>query len=98
MLLIHCPWCGKRDETEFTYGGEAHIARPADGGHGMSDTEWADYVFLRTNPKGWHRERWVHAHGCGRWFNAIRHTATHEFASVYMPDEPKPPLPDRERG
>ena len=30
MLLIHCPWCGPRDETEFRCGGEAHIARPAD--------------------------------------------------------------------
>ena len=28
MLLIPCPWCGPRDETEFPCGGEAHIARP----------------------------------------------------------------------
>ncbi len=28
MLLIPCPWCGPRDETEFTYGGEAHIVAP----------------------------------------------------------------------
>ena len=32
MLLIPCPWCGPRDEIEFHYGGEAHIARPADPG------------------------------------------------------------------
>ncbi|MFO1061925.1 MAG: sarcosine oxidase subunit delta [Dongiaceae bacterium] len=30
MLLITCPYCGPRDEEEFSYGGEAHIARPAD--------------------------------------------------------------------
>ena len=30
MLLIECPWCGARDESEFTYGGEAHIVRPED--------------------------------------------------------------------
>ena len=30
MLLIPCPWCGARPENEFRYGGEAHIARPAD--------------------------------------------------------------------
>ena len=29
MLLIPCPWCGERDETEFRCGGEAHIARPS---------------------------------------------------------------------
>ena len=28
MLLIECPWCGQRDESEFSYAGEAHIARP----------------------------------------------------------------------
>ena len=28
MLLIECPWCGPREETEFSCGGEAHIARP----------------------------------------------------------------------
>ena len=31
MLLIDCPYCGMaRPEIEFAYGGEAHIARPAD--------------------------------------------------------------------
>lgn len=28
MLLIHCPNCGPRDETEFHYGGQAHVATP----------------------------------------------------------------------
>jgi hypothetical protein len=30
VLLIPCPWCGLRDEIEFSYGGEAHIVRPRD--------------------------------------------------------------------
>ena len=31
MLLIACPYCGiERPEIEFRYGGEAHVARPAD--------------------------------------------------------------------
>jgi sarcosine oxidase delta subunit len=30
MLLIGCPWCGARDETEFRYGGQAHLAYPND--------------------------------------------------------------------
>jgi len=82
MLLIDCPWCGKRDETEFAYGGEAHIARPAQP-DAISDEAWADYVFLRSNPKGAHRERWFHAHGCRRWFNLARHTVSHEILAVY---------------
>ena len=30
MLLINCPYCGPRPELEFSYGGQAHIARPAE--------------------------------------------------------------------
>ena len=30
MLSIPCPECGPRDEIEFHYGGQAHIAYPED--------------------------------------------------------------------
>lgn len=89
MLLIHCPWCGRRDESEFTCGGEAHIQRPADPA-ALDDADWADYVFMRTNPKGRHRERWCHSHGCGRWFNVERHTLTHDILAVYRMDKMPP--------
>lgn len=89
MLLIPCPWCGERDESEFTCGGEAHIARPPDP-DALDDDAWADYLFMRTNPKGAHRERWCHVHGCGRWFNVERSTVTHEIVSVYRMGEPPP--------
>ena len=49
MFVIRCPWCGERDQTEFSYGGEAHIARPTQS-ETMSDADWSAYVFLRTNP------------------------------------------------
>ena len=51
MMRIECPWCGGRDETEFHYGGEAHIARPEDP-DALSDEAWADYLFMRANPEG----------------------------------------------
>ena len=89
MLRIPCPFCGPRDESEFAYGGEAHIARP-ENSWTLSDEDWADYVFVRTNPKGRHAERWRHAHGCGRWFNALRDTVTHEIVAAYRIGEPKP--------
>ena len=75
MLLIPCPWCGERDETEFRCGGEAHIVRPRQPS-ALSDDAWADYLFMRTNPKGMHVERWRHVHGCGRWFNLVRDTVS----------------------
>ena len=53
MFLIDCPWCGPRDQSEFKPGGEAHIARPPMSAD-MTDDAWADYVFMRRNPKGVH--------------------------------------------
>ena len=93
MMRIECPWCGGRDETEFHYGGEAHIARPEDPG-ALSDEAWADYLFMRTNPKGVHAERWMHAQGCRRWFNVLRHTASHEVLAVYPMGASRPDLPE----
>jgi heterotetrameric sarcosine oxidase delta subunit len=93
MLLISCPWCGPRDEHEFAYGGEAHIARPIEP-DALNDAEWADYLFMRSNPMGRHRERWVHSHGCRRWFNMLRDTASHEIRAVYMMGEEPPAKSD----
>jgi heterotetrameric sarcosine oxidase delta subunit len=89
VLLIRCPWCGPRDEIEFRYGGQAHVAYPADPAS-LTDEEWAGYVFLRDNPKGPWAERWFHAAGCRRWCNAIRDTATHRLIATYRPDEEPP--------
>jgi heterotetrameric sarcosine oxidase delta subunit len=82
MLLIPCPWCGQRDEIEFHYGGEAHIVRPADP-DALDDAAWAEYLFMRGNPKGPFAERWAHSAGCRRWFNIVRDTATHRILAVY---------------
>ena len=78
MLLIRCPWCGERDELEFACGGEAGRARPLSPDD-LDDRQWAEFLFFRRNEKGWRRERWRHATGCGRWFNLDRNTITHEI-------------------
>ena len=82
MLLIQCPWCGARAETEFSYGGEAGIVRPPDP-DALSDAEWADYLFFRANPRGAHRELWNHAQGCRRWFGVERDTVTYRIERCY---------------
>ncbi|MBC2902601.1 sarcosine oxidase subunit alpha family protein [Streptomyces cupreus] len=89
MLLIPCPWCGPRDEAEFHYGGQAHVPYPEDPAS-LSDEEWARYLFFRDNPKGPFAERWSHAAGCRRWFNAVRDTATNEVLAVYRAGEERP--------
>ena len=89
MILIHCPYCDDaRPELEFAYAGEAHIARPADPA-ALSDGEWEGYLFIRTNPRGRHNERWRHIHGCGRFFNAVRDTVTDKFELTYKAGEPR---------
>ena len=82
MLIIPCPHCGPRPENEFRYSGEAHIARPPDPGL-LSDAEWADFLYMRSNPKGRHAERWRHIHGCGRYFNCIRDTVSDRIERSY---------------
>jgi len=88
MLLIKCPYCGVRDQTEFRCGGEASRARPDHPEH-ISDPDWAQYLFYRENPKGLLRERWVHRYGCGQWFIVSRDTVTHDILdSLPMGDLP----------
>jgi sarcosine oxidase subunit delta len=82
MLLIDCPYCGKRPELEFAYGGQAHLARPREPA-AVSDRQWADYLYVRDNARGVHAERWRHVRGCGRFFNALRDTTTDQFSATY---------------
>jgi heterotetrameric sarcosine oxidase delta subunit len=78
VLLIRCPWCGERDEVEFRYGGQAHVAHPADP-EALTDAEWGAYLFVRDNPKGAFAERWVHTAGCRRWFSVVRDTVSYRM-------------------
>jgi heterotetrameric sarcosine oxidase delta subunit len=80
MLLIRCPWCGERDEVEFAYGGQAHVDYPDDP-DALDDHAWAEYLFVRDNPRGPFAERWAHVNGCRRWFSVVRDTATNEMTA-----------------
>ena len=44
---------------------------------------------LSDNPKGEHAERWRHAAGCGRFFNALRDTASDRMLATYRIGEPR---------
>ena len=56
--------------------------RPVDP-EALSDAEWADYLFNRSNPRGAHRELWSHAQGCRRWFGVERDTVTYRISGSY---------------
>ena len=78
MLLIPCPYCGPRNQVEFTYGGDATVRRPAND---APIAEWFDYVYLRDNRSGPHDELWMHSAGCRCWFKVRRNTLTHDILS-----------------
>ena len=87
MLQIYCPHCQElRSEEEFSYGGEAHIARPL-APETLTDEEWGDYLFFRKNPRGIHHEMWYHAAGCRRYFNATRDTQSYTVHETYKMGE-----------
>ena len=83
MLLITCPYCEEaRDETEFSCSGEAHISRPKNPEE-LSDEQWGDYLYFRTNPRGLHHEMWYHVAGCRRYFNVTRDTVSYAILESY---------------
>lgn len=85
MLLIKCPWCGERAETEFTYAGDGTVRRPDPAG--ASDEEWLDHIYLRGNPMGEHDELWHHTSGCRQYVKVRRNVRTHEILRTGKPDE-----------
>lgn len=84
MMVIACPFCGPRPESEFVYGGDASVSRPPEG---AEPQVYVDYLYLRENPRGWHNELWVHRHGCGAWLAVRRHTVTHEIGACCYASE-----------
>jgi sarcosine oxidase subunit delta len=85
MLLIPCPWCGQRPESEFTHGGDATLEMPDLGADRQA---WFDYVYPRANPRGPHEELWYHGAGCGKWLRVRRDTLTHEVLASAPPAGP----------
>ena len=80
-MRIHCPHCGPRAQEEFAYYGDATPQRP-DPAASAADDKFYEYVYLRDNPDGAHREHWYHANGCQTWLIVERDTRTHAIAAV----------------
>jgi heterotetrameric sarcosine oxidase delta subunit len=87
MLLIPCPWCGPRNQLEFTYGGDATVKRPSPA---APMATWLEFVYLRDNPRGPHQELWHHSAGCRQWLKVIRDTRTHDVLESVRADEAFP--------
>ncbi|PZN92498.1 MAG: sarcosine oxidase subunit delta [Hyphomicrobiales bacterium] len=79
-MRITCPYCGTRDAQEFSYLGDASPKRPE--GPETTEAVMHDYVHLRDNPAGRHRELWYHGAGCHAWLVVTRDTRTHAIEAV----------------
>jgi sarcosine oxidase, subunit delta len=77
MMNIHCPFCGPRNEAEFTFGGPVKPHRPDP--NAVNDREWTDYLTQVPNPLGPVEECWWHVRGCGTWLTIWRDTRTHDI-------------------
>ena len=83
-MRIPCPYCGPRDLQEFSYHGDATLKRPG------AESAFHDYVYLRDNPAGPHREYWQHVAGCRSWLVVTRDTRTHEITAAAFAEDARP--------
>jgi sarcosine oxidase subunit delta len=83
-MIINHPLCGPRDANEFVYLGDATlIHRPDPKGDGAA-RQFYEYLYLRDNPAGVHRELWYHEQGDRSWLVVTRNTLTHEITDVEL--------------
>ena len=84
MKIPH-PLLGLRDASEFVYLGDSSLMDrpvmddPALLGETASIDAFHDYLYLRDNPAGIHRELWFHEQGDRSWLVVTRNTVTHEI-------------------
>lgn len=77
MLLVPCPWCGERAETEFRCAGP--VKPPRREFVDKDDDAWLEFLYQADNRRGVVEEFWCHEKGCGEWFKLHRNTETHQF-------------------
>lgn len=83
MLIPH-PLLGLRDSQEFTYLGDAHLIDRPDWQAADALDQFHDYLYLRDNPAGLHRELWFHEQGDRSWLVVTRDTRTHEILGAEL--------------
>ncbi len=84
MQIPH-PLLGLRDASEFVYLGDASLLNrpsvddPAELGSDATLDAFHEYLHLRHNPAGVHKELWFHEQGDRSWLVVTRDTTTHEI-------------------
>ena len=83
-MIINHPLLGPRDAQEFVYLGDESLINRPDGMAENAIEAFYDYLYLRDNPAGEHRELWYHEQGDRSWLVVTRNTVTHEITSVEL--------------
>ena len=83
-MIINHPLLGPRDAQEFTYLGDATLIDRPDWETVDADRRFYEYMYLRDNPAGEHRELWFHEQGDRSWLVVTRNTVTHEITQVEL--------------
>lgn len=81
-MIINHPHLGPRDASEFTILGDASLLVRPDWQADDADDAFYEYLYLRDNPAGLHRELWFHEQGDRSWLVITRDTVTHEVVNV----------------
>ena len=83
-MIINHPILGPRDSAEFVYLGDASLINRPDWQADDAAAQFHEYVHLRDNPAGEHRELWYHEQGDRSWLVVTRDTLTHEITKVEL--------------
>ena len=83
-MLINHPILGPRDAAEFTYLGDAALIDRPNWQADDAANAFHDYLYLRDNPAGLHRELWFHEQGDRSWLVVTRNTVTHEIVAAEL--------------
>ena len=77
-MLITCPHCGPRAQSEFVYERTVDSVVPLTA---ASDAAM-EALFTRGNPRGVDAELWRHTYGCRAWLLIHRHRVTHVIEGI----------------
>ena len=83
-MIINHPHLGPRDSAEFTILGDACLLKRPDWQADDAGDAFYNYLYLRDNPAGLHRELWFHEYGDRSWLVVTRDTVTHAVVDVAL--------------
>ena len=83
-MIINHPLLGPRDAAEFVYLGDPELINRPDWQADNAAKAFYEYLYLRDNPAGLHRELWYHEQGDRSWLVVTRNTLTHEISDVEL--------------